>query len=742
LNKQKDPSGEDIQKQILTHMAEGTYRPLKPKELARAIKVPQSAYSTFRLQIRAMLGRGDVIRLRRGRLALPDKLDLIRGRVHAHRKGFAFVIPEAGGNDLYIDPDHLKTAMHNDTVLIQKLSTSFRGKPEGRVVRIVKRGHPKIVGTFQKGRHFFFVVPEDERLPRDVYIPPGQSLDAEPGQIVVVDLAEWDDPARSPEGRVVEILGFPDDPGVDVLTVIFEHALPLAFPSDITDEAKAISARIPKSEIERRMDCRDLAVVTIDPKDAKDHDDALSVRDLGNGLFEVGVHIADVSHYVSPGSGLDREALLRGTSVYLVDRVIPMLPERLSGDLCSLRAGVDRLALSCFLTLDGEARLKKFRMAETCVRSAADMTYEQVQEYFDDGKIGATLKHMAGPLDSLLALSQKLTGRRMAAGSLDFDLPEARIELALDGSVSDIYQLVRLSSHRLVEEFMLLANKTVARYLQTTGVPVLYRVHDRPSQEKLEIFSGFVESLGLKFKAGPELKPKHLQKLIEQVKGIPEEGLVNEVLLRSMSKAVYQPENIGHFGLAFDRYVHFTSPIRRYPDLTVHRAVKRKLAGQITPDWTRQEKKEIAGTGRHTSQRERVAMEAERDSVRIKQIAFMETQLGEEFTGLISGVRAFGLFVKLDRILVEGLIPIGTLGDDYYHVDEERFRARGRSTGRRFRLGDPVTVQVVRVDPVSKQVDFKLVIGGDTGDRAGGGKNTTRVRQKRKAKRAPRRAKT
>jgi ribonuclease R len=734
LKKQKNKSEVDFQTQILTHMAEEAYRPLKPKELARAIDVPQTAYSTYRRLIREMLGRGDVIRLRHGRLALPGKLDLIRGRIHAHRKGFAFLVPETGGNDIYIDPDHLKTAMHNDTVLIQKLSTSFRGKPEGRVVRIVKRGHPKVVGTFQKGRHFFFVVPEDERLPRDIYIPSGQAMAAKPGQIVVVDLAEWDDPARAPEGRVVEILGFPDDPGVDVLTVIFEHALPLAFPTDVTDEADSISSVIPRAEIERRMDCRDLAVVTIDPKDAKDHDDALSVKTLSNGLFEVGVHIADVSHYVRSGSGLDREALLRGTSVYLVDRVIPMLPDRLSGDLCSLRAGVDRLALSCFLTLDEEARLKKFRMAETCIRSAADMTYEQVQQYFDNGKIKTSLGHMSGPLDTLLALSQKLTGRRMAAGSLDFDLPEARIELAEDGSVSDIYELVRLPSHRLVEEFMLLANKTVARYLQTTGVPVLYRVHDRPSQEKLEIFSEFVGSLGLKFKAGPELKPKQLQKLIEQVRGRPEEGLVNEVLLRSMSKAVYQPENIGHFGLAFDRYVHFTSPIRRYPDLTVHRAVKRKLASDITPEWTRQQKKELTVTGRHSSERERVAMEAERDSVRIKQISFMETQLGEEFTGLISGVRSFGLFVKLDRILVEGLIPIGNLGDDYYHVDEERFRARGRSTGRRFRLGDAVRVQVVRVDPVSKQVDFKLVQGGDTGEKDGRGKDASRRRPVRKVK--------
>jgi ribonuclease R len=350
LKKQKNKSEVDFQTQILTHMAEEAYRPLKPKELARAIDVPQTAYGTYRRLIREMLGRGDVIRLRHGRLALPGKLDLIRGRIHAHRKGFAFLVPETGGNDIYIDPDHLKTAMHNDTVLIQKLSTSFRGKPEGRVVRIVKRGHPKVVGTFQKGRHFFFVVPEDERLPRDIYIPSGQAMAAKPGQIVVVDLAEWDDPARAPEGRVVEILGFPDDPGVDVLTVIFEHALPLAFPTDVTDEADSISSVIPRAEIERRMDCRDLAVVTIDPKDAKDHDDALSVKTLSNGLFEVGVHIADVSHYVRSGSGLDREALLRGTSVYLVDRVIPMLPDRLSGDLCSLRAGVDRLALSCFLT--------------------------------------------------------------------------------------------------------------------------------------------------------------------------------------------------------------------------------------------------------------------------------------------------------------------------------------------------------------------------------------------------------
>lgn len=701
----------DFKAAILGLMGADAYRPMKAKDLARALEISPAHYSTFRQQVRTMLHAGEVIRLRRGRLAVPAKIDLIRGRVHAHRRGFAFVIPDDGSQDIYIEPDHIKTAMHDDIVLVQKLSTSFRGRPEGRIVRIVKRGHPKVVGTFQEGRNFSFVVPEDERLPRDIYIPHDQAKGAKPGQVVVVQLADWDDPARAPEGRVAEVLGFPDEPGVDVLTVIFEHALPLEFPDDVEAEAQAFGARLPRAELARREDSRELPVVTIDPRDAGDHDDALSVRELADHLYEVGVHIADVSHYVKPETSLDREALLRGTSVYLVDRVVPMLPERLSADLCSLKAGVDRLALSCFLTLDAEAKLKSFRFAESVIRSAADMTYEQVQEYFDTRTLAKPLMHLAAPLDRLLSLSVKLTSARMAEGSLDFDLPESRIELAPDGSVSNIYQLVRLPSHRLVEEFMLLANRTVARYLQTTGVPVLYRVHDRPDSEKLEAFAEFVSTMGLKFNAGDGLRPRHLQNLLEQARGLPEEGLINEVLLRSMAKAVYQPENIGHFGLAFDRYVHFTSPIRRYPDLLVHRAVKRKLHQQVSADWVADQKGSLSAVGRHTSERERVAMEAERDSVRIKQIAFMETQLGETFTGLVSGVRTFGLFVKLDRILVEGLIPIGALGDDYYRVDETHYVAKGRSTGRTFRLGDPVTVQVVRVDPVSKQVDFRLVAG-------------------------------
>jgi ribonuclease R len=656
-----------------------------------------------------MLQDGEIVRLRRGRLALPAKLDLIRGRVHAHRKGFAFVVPEEGGTDIYIDPDHLKTAMHDDVVLVQKLGPSHRGNPEGRVVRIVQRGRPRIVGTFQHGRHFAFVVPEDERLPRDIYIAPKKTGQAQPGQIVVVDLSEWDDPARAPEGSVTDVLGYPDEPGVDVLTIIHEYGLDLQFPATVEAEITDLPDAPAPSDVAQREDCRALPVVTIDPKDAKDHDDALSIRRLSDDQFEVGVHIADVSHYVQPGSAVDREALLRGTSVYLVDRVIPMLPEKLSADLCSLRAGTDRLALTCFLRLDAEARLRSFRLAETVVHSAADMTYEQVQSYFDRGRTSRALSRLRAPLDSLLALSRKLHARRLKAGSLDFDLPESKVELGEDGSVSAIYELARLPSHRLVEEFMLLANRTVARYLQTAGIPALYRVHDRPNAEKLEQFAEFVHSLGYRFKAGPALRPKHLQKLVEQVRGRKEEGLINEIMLRTMAKAVYQPENIGHFGLAFDRYVHFTSPIRRYPDLVVHRAVKRRLQHRLKPGWVAEQKRILPRTGRHASERERVAMEAERDSVRIKQIAFMETQLGEEFDGLISGVRKFGLFVRLDHILVEGLIPIGTIGDDYYHVDEGRYVAWGRSTGRSFRLGDPVRVQVVRVDPVSKQVDFRLL---------------------------------
>ncbi len=713
--KSRKNSSPDLEDAILRYMAAGTYPPLSPMELAQAVEVPSAQYSTFRHQVRQMLSDGRIIRLRRGRLALPGKMDLVRGRVHANRRGFAFVVPEDGSVDLYIDADHLKTAMHDDIVLVRPLSQTYRGKPEGRIVRVVQRGHPRVVGTFQTGRHFAFVVPEDERLPRDIYIPPDGTMEAKPGQIVVADLAEWEDPARAPEGRVVEILGFPDEPGVDVLTVVHEHGLELHFPSTVESEAESIDGKVSREEHTRREDCRELAVVTIDPRDAKDHDDALSVRMLDNGIYEVGVHIADVSHFVQPGTALDREAQLRGTSVYLVDRVLPMLPERLSADLCSLRSGVDRLALSCFLKLDADARLRGYRLRETVVRSAADMSYEQVQDYFDSGTLTESLSPLSGPLDILVGLSRKLNERRLAAGSLDFDLPESKIELADDGSVLDIYKLVRLSSHRLVEEFMLLANRTVARYLQTAGIPSLYRVHDRPDPEKLGHFAEFVQSLGYRFRAGPDVRPKQLQRLLEQIKGRKEEGLINEILLRAMTKAVYQPDNIGHFGLAFDRYVHFTSPIRRYPDLTVHRAIKRRLRKQAGADWVAEQKRSLPSLGRHTSERERIAMEAERDSVRIKQISFMETQLGEELPGLISGVRTFGLFVQLDHILVQGLIPIGTLGDDYYRVDEERYVARGRSTGRTFRLGDPVTVQVVRVDPVSKQVDFKLIAGGEAG---------------------------
>jgi ribonuclease R len=571
------------------------------------------------------------------------------------------------------------------------------------VIKVLERAHPTLVGTYHAGRKMGYVVPQDPKMGPDVLIPWGDEGKAEEGDVVVVRIVSYGERRHGPTGEVERVLGPLSDPGVDVLAVLFGHGLPLEFPPEVEAAAREAAESLPVEPGGHREDARGLHVFTIDPADAKDHDDALSVTPAGDGLWEVGVHIADVSAYVERGGRVDLEALERGTSVYLVDRVVPMLPHALSSDACSLRPGEDRLAVSVFATLDPEGRVREHRFARTVIRSRRKLAYEQVQEVLDGkARLDDETDEAIRRLDTL---ARALRARREARGSIDFDLPEARVVLDADGAPIDIVRVQRLWSHRLIEDFMLLANEIVAREGAARRLPVLYRIHEPPMQDRMEQLRDFLASLGHTLPRR-RVRPGDLQAVLERVRGKPEENLVSTVVLRSMQRAVYSAENLGHFGLAAEFYSHFTSPIRRYPDLVTHRVVVQALIErEPVPDAWTEELEEIA---ERSSFREQAATNAERDSVALKKIEFMERHLGDEFDGTVAGVTSFGFFVLLDAYFVEGLVHVNSLDDDYYDFREAEYALVGSRRGRRFRLGDRVRIQVSRVDKQERHVDFVL----------------------------------
>jgi len=696
------------QEKILEFVSREAYRPLKLRELAKAMRIPEEEYGGFRRMVRSMLRNGMLVKIKRGRLGLPGKLNLVVGNLVSAKNGYGFVVPEDKSEDVYIRAEDVGTALHGDRVVVRLYGRRRGPTREGTIIKILKRARTDLVGTYRQGKFFNFVEPDDRRIQRDIYIAPDNSKGTQDGQKVLVSLEEWIDPHLGPEGKIVEVLGYPDDPGMDILTLIKDHALPLGFPQEVEKEVEELPQRIGKKEWEKRVDFREKNCFTIDPTDAKDHDDAVSLERKANGNYLLGVHIADVSYYVKENSALDREALKRGNSIYLVDRVIPMLPEKLSNDLCSLKPNRNRSTLSCFLELDPEGELVEYQIVESLIRSKARLDYNEVQRFFDTGKSSGRLKGLEDDLLEMKKLSQKLLEKRIARGSLDFDLPEAKVILGKDGRIQEIFEVARLESHRLIEEFMLLANRTVARHVSRLSMPFLYRVHEEPDREKMEAFSDFVATLGYSFKVSGKIRPKKIQRFLESVEGNPEEELINEVLLRSLKKACYQPENIGHFGLAFGHYTHFTSPIRRYPDLLVHRILKEIENGEYSFERQSQLLHRLPKVGEITSERERLADEVERESIKIKQIEYMGDKLGEEYEGLISGVVPFGFFVRLDNLLAEGLVRISSLEDDYYLFDERHHRWMGRHNKKVFKLGDRVKVLVTRVDKEEKEIDFVL----------------------------------
>jgi ribonuclease R len=715
---------------IVTYLRDQARRPLKARELAEALGVERAEYAGFRRLLRRMERDGALYGVKGQRYAAPERINLVTGRLQLIRSGAGFVVPEAEGEDLFVPADALGSAVDGDKV-VARVEGRRRGgedRARGRIIRVLERARRTVVGSYHPTRNFGFVRPEDPKLTRDVFVPPGQEAGAADGDVVVARITDWGDGRAGPVGAVERVLGRLGDAGVDVLAIIFAHELPLEFPPEVEAEAEQLHRQgITKSELSRRADLRDRLVFTIDPADARDHDDALSITRRPDGGREVGIHIADVSHYVTPGSALDGEAAVRGTSVYLVDRVVPMLPESLSADLCSLVPDRDRLALSLLLSLDDDGQVRSHRCVRSVIRCRHRLSYEEVQQVLDGGL--AIVPELDAALREAASLARALRRRRQERGSLDFDLRESRVVLDEEGVPIDIEARSRLESHRLIEDFMLLANEQVARDAAAAGRPFIYRIHEPPDADRVVQLREFLGTFGLRL--GGEPSPAAFQQVLTQVHGRPEEDLVSTVILRSMKQARYSAENRGHFGLAAGHYTHFTSPIRRYPDLVVHRlyaagfvvrgagAVATARGGGASATVGAPNGADLEATARHASQRERVAVEAERDSVDLKKVEFMQRHLGDEFAGTISGVTSFGFFVLLERYHVEGLVHVSSLEDDYYVFLEERYALVGQHTRRSFQIGEPVQVRVARVDLESRRIDFELLQPANGPRRAG-----------------------
>ncbi len=598
--------------------------------------------------------------------------------------------------------------MDGDRVAVRIDDRGRRG-PRGTIVEVLDRARSRVVGVFRGGRGHGWLEVTRPKLGVDLFIPDRERGEAESGDLVVAEVTDWGEGSVSPAGRVERVLGPAGDPGVAVLAIQVGYGIRDAFPEDVEEAAAALAERgVRPADLEGREDCRGDRVITIDPGDARDHDDAISIAPLAGGGARIGIHIADVSHYVREGGGLDAEAWERGTSVYLVSRVLPMLPHALSGGLCSLVPGEDRLTLAAFLTVDRRGALRGARFARAVIRSAHRLSYDEAQEALDGEATPATERDpgLREDLRALLKASRSFRRRRRARGSLDFDLPESRVELDEEGAPVDVRRRERLDSHRLIEDLMIAANEAVASWAIEHGVPVLYRIHEEPNPEKLDALRLLAGEFGLSLpRRNP--RPRDFQRLLDAVRGRVEEPVLSVQLLRSLAKARYATRSVGHFGLASPAYLHFTSPIRRYPDLVVHRQLARWLAEparvrEMSGDW-------LSATARHASAREENAARAERDSVELKKVEFMERHLGDHFGGTISHTARFGFFVRLDAYDIEGFVHVSRLAGDRYVHDRTKHALRGRRTRRSYRLGDPVEVQVVRVDRDARRIDFGLV---------------------------------
>ncbi|HHW30231.1 MAG TPA: ribonuclease R [Clostridiaceae bacterium] len=697
---------------ILAFMREKAYKPLSFTELSVVLDVPHEDLDQLRMVLESLESDGLIFRTKKNRYGTPEKMNLIVGRFQGSERGYGFVIPDDQNiKDIFISVDNTGGAMHNDRVVarINKKGYSDR-RAEGEIIRIISRANNTIVGTFECSRYFGFVIPDNTKISGDIFIPKDEFGNAKPGDKVVAEIVKWPEARRNAEGRIIEVLGSSKDTGVDVLSIIKTYNLKEEFPFDVVQQASSIPQEVTEDMIKDRRDLRNLRMVTIDGEDAKDLDDAVSIEKLSNGIYKLGVHIADVSYYVKENSPLDKEALRRGTSVYLVDRVIPMLPRELSNGICSLNAKTDRLAFSVIMDIDSTGKVINHEIFESVINVSERMTYTDVYKILEleDKELMERYKDLVEDFKTMKELALILNQKRMARGAINFDFDEAKIIVDENGRPIDIQKYEITIANQIIEEFMLVCNETIAEHFYWADVPFIYRIHEDPDSEKISAFAEFVATLGYRLKSVNKIHPRVLQDLLEDAKGTKEEKLISSVMLRSLAKARYSSESDKHFGLATKFYCHFTSPIRRYPDLMIHRIIKEHLKGLLDETREKELNSSLPEIAQVCSQREREAEDAEREIELLKKVEFMKQFEGRVFKGIISGVTSFGIFVVLDNT-VEGLVRLSDLDDDYYIYNEKLYSLIGERTRKTYRIGDEVVVQLVRADLLTKQIDFMIV---------------------------------
>ncbi len=698
-------------KRIKEFIESEDYTPLKRGEMRVILQVPKDESGDFDTVINSLISEGEVFETKKGKLVTTKSINLKTAVFMANAKGFGFArLEDSNDNDIYIPPESTLNAMNKDKILVRITVPSYNGKrASGEVVKILSPAKEGVVGTFDEGRGFGFVICDDKKI-NDIFIPKGSTKGAVTGSKVVVNITKRPSPNKCAEGEVIEILGHKDDPGVDILSIIRQFDLPMDYPEDVYEQTEDMPEDITEAEIEGREDLRNIQTVTIDGDDSKDFDDAVSLDILENGNFLLGVHIADVSHYVTEGSPLDKEAYKRGTSVYLVDRVIPMIPHRLSNGICSLNPDTDRLTLSCIMEIDREGTVVNHKIVESVIHSNCRMTYTKVNNVIENNDPDQIKEYeeFVPMLRDMDKLRKILNNRRKLRGAVNFDFPEPKIILDSEGKVLDIKPYERNSATNLIEEFMLVCNETIAEDYYWQGIPFVFRNHDQPDEEKIEGLKKLISAFGYRIKGKGEIHPMEIQKLIEKVKDTPQEHIISRMVLRSMKQAKYQAENIGHFGLAAKFYCHFTSPIRRYPDLQIHRIIKEVIEGKLTENRIKHYDSMLSEIAYHCSTTERTSDDAERETDRLKMAQYMQEHIGEEYNGLISGVTSWGIYVELENT-VEGMVPLNEIDDDFYEYEEENLRVVGRRTGKIYMLGDEVRVRVIRTDIQARTIDFMFV---------------------------------
>lgn len=684
------------------------YVPMKTKEIAMLLNIPKEQRGELKEVLDMLVAEGAVGISKKGRYGKPEIFS-VTGLFSGHPKGFGFVTVEGIEQDVFIPAEKTRDALHGDKVQLVIEHEPAGRRAEGRIIKVVEHANQQIVGLYQKNKNFGFVLPDAQKIGRDVFIPQGKDMGAVTGHKVVAHVTDFGSASRSPEGEVVEIIGHVNDPGTDILSLVRAYGLPEGFPEDVMEQVERIGETVDPAETAGRLDLRSLPTVTIDGEDAKDLDDAVTLSKEGE-IYHLGVHIADVTHYVKEGSPLDKEALKRGTSVYLVDRVIPMLPHKLSNGICSLNAGEDRLALSCLMEIDQKGKVLGHQIAETVIRVDRRMSYTAVDAIITrrDQEAMETYKELVPLFDLLKELSDLIRKGRDTRGAIDFDLPESEICLDERGKPLSVRPYDRNAATKIIEDLMLTANETVAEDFYWQQLPFLYRTHEKPDPEKVKQLVVFLQNLGHFIRTGQgEVHPKEIQKLLDQVEGSDEEPLIRRLTLRSMKQARYTTECLGHFGLSAKYYCHFTSPIRRYPDLQIHRIIKENLKAGLSEKRIAHYDALLPQVAVQTSALERRASEAERETDKLKKCEYMSRFIGQTFEGVVSGITGWGLYVELPNT-VEGMVRLTELDDDYYVFDEVRYQLVGERTGKTFKLGQKVTVEVAKADKFLKTIDFWL----------------------------------